>query len=183
MPNYSSSTQALVDKLMTKHNVPKALQKQMKESLSSGTSLPYEQVKPPPANNSSNNPFGTKSYRYLSKRPSYMIQQQSTEVVKPAPGVDRSRLTLHLQEKMSGEQHKSTSKPIPSITSTSDLDLFTELYSEIQERLEFFDALDPVGKGQNRHRLMVEISDRLRQMKREDSERFKILPARFLSFK
>ncbi|KAL0224573.1 hypothetical protein P9112_003963 [Eukaryota sp. TZLM1-RC] len=177
---FSSSTLSFVDNLFSKSNVPSSMRTSLKKSLQTGEPAPSRPRRLPPTDPPL---FGRPSLRYMTKRTKDCISIPPRDEAPPAPGMDRQKLTLNLQNKMEGvKMNETRTNFCVEKTINEEVDLFTEIENEIQERFEFLVSLDKKGLYENEEIIKLQIVSKLNELKSLNFDKYVKLPKKWFSF-
>ena len=187
-PTYSKETQDLLRTMMQESKLTLFQQRQLKDKLKSGSSLPTT-VNPTSSKITVSKPKPQRQTKpkFHSKRSKKVIERLQTEdtetelLPRPCkPGKDIKVEKEKLQNIMAfgdplkgdafGDQIKSLRREVPC--DRDDVDLFEEVMSEIRERQEFLKCVHKHGEDREMENIILtEISQKVRDLKQIDKSR------------
>ncbi|KAM4651765.1 UPF0193 protein EVG1 [Discoglossus pictus] len=183
---YSKETQDLLRAMMQESKLTNFQQRQIKERLQRGDSLPTQchpssssKHQPPPPAPTSQRPRGSLPLG----RPGLRLAERcmagdaySREKFRPQPTRDLNKEKYRLQNLMAtGKEPPDPSRAPPQEEEPEEMeerDRFDELMTEIQERWEFLEEMEALGRGkEHRNIIRTEVSQKLREMEVIDKKR------------
>lgn len=190
-PSYSKDTQDLLKTMMEESKLTLFQQRQIKERVQSGSSLP------PSVNPSSSKPAAAPKSRAPRKPQSRALAKRSKETIdklqledtdtellpRPSkPGRDIRKEKEKLQNIMAfgdaladdafSEQIRVIRSEAADLTDDTFVDRFDEVMGEIRERQEFLSCVSRHKEGQEvKSKILTEISQRVRELKSIDRDR------------
>ena len=187
-PTYSKGTQELLKTMMEESKLTLFQQRQLKDRLKSGSSLPTT-VNPTSSKTTVSKPKPQRQTKpkFHSKRSKDLIEKLQTEdtetelLPRPCkPGRDIKVEKEKLQNIMAfgdplkgdafGDQINSLRREVPC--DSDDVDMFEEVISEIRERQEFLKCVHKHGEDREMENIILtEISQKVRDLKQIDKSR------------
>lgn len=184
-PQYSKETQDLLKVMMQESKLTNFQQRQIRDQLQSGGALPVQchpsssntQVKPPVSASR------TAKASIINTRPSLRPAERcragdayTREKFQPRATRDLNKEKSRLQNLMAtGKELPDVPHVPPPQTGEDDKeerDRFDELVAEIQERWDFLEEMEALGRGKQHFNIInTEISQKLREMEIIDKQR------------
>ncbi|XP_053577219.1 UPF0193 protein EVG1 [Bombina bombina] len=180
---YSKETQELIRAMMQESKLTNFQQRQISDRLNRGDSLPSQchptsSRQPPPSAPTNQRRKVTLSLARPSLRPAERCRAgdaYSREKFQPRPTRDLNKEKHRLQNLMAtGKDLPEPSRAPPQTQEPKEEeeDRFDELVAEIQERREFLEDMEALGRGKEYQNIIrTEISQKLREMEVIDKMR------------
>ncbi|KAG8556526.1 hypothetical protein GDO81_018106 [Engystomops pustulosus] len=184
-PQYSKETQDLLKVMMQESKLTNFQQRQIREQLQSGGALPV-QCHPSTSKPQTKAPVSTSrpsKGSVINTRPSLRPAERcragdayEREKFKPQATRDLNKEKSRLQNLMAtGKEMPEVPKPPPPQAEggeEEERDRFDELIAEIQERWDFLEEMESLGRGKQYYNIInTEISQKLREMEIIDKQR------------
>ncbi|XP_073405641.1 UPF0193 protein EVG1 [Dendrobates tinctorius] len=187
-PQYSKETQDLLKVMMQESKLTSFQQRQIREQMQSGGALPIQCH--PSTSNTETRPLVSISRpaKASSTRPSLRPAERcragdayTREKFQPQATRDLDKEKSHLQNLMATGKESPDIPQVPPPQTEEDKeerDRFDELVAEIQERWDFLEEMQVLGRGKQYYNIInMEISQKLREMEIIDKQRSKELQA------
>ncbi|XP_077132608.1 UPF0193 protein EVG1 isoform X2 [Ranitomeya variabilis] len=184
-PQYSKETQDLLKVMMQESKLTNFQQRQIREQMQSGGALPIQCH--PSTSNTETRPLVSISRpaKASTTRPSLRPAERcragdayTREKFQPQATRDLDKEKSRLQNLMATGKELPDTPQVPQTEEedTEDRDRFDELVAEIQERWDFLEEMQVLGRGKQYYNIVnTEISQKLREMEIIDKKRSKEL--------
>ncbi|XP_065826330.1 UPF0193 protein EVG1-like [Oscarella lobularis] len=180
---YSKETQDLLKRMMAESKLTNLQQRKLQQSVTKGNSLPIVD----PTRKVTKTSSATKAKRtdpkmqrsgLRSKEAILESEAQKTSFYRPPPGkYVSSEEKEKLQNRMAfgcdiDPTRRKKEEPTVDDDVEIDVDQFDEVIKEIEERRQFLDDMEAIGKGKAyRAKIEAEISQKIRELEVIDQER------------
>ncbi|KAG9483851.1 hypothetical protein GDO78_009658 [Eleutherodactylus coqui] len=181
-PQYSKETQDLLKVMMQESKLTNFQQRQIREHLQSGAALPIQCH--PSSSHSQSKPLvsapQSEKASIVNKRPSLRPAERCRagdaymrEKFQPQATRDLNKEKSRLQNLMAtGKELSDVPQLPPPQIEEKETDRFDELIVEIQERRDFLEEMEALGRGKQYYNIInTEISQKLREMEIIDKQR------------
>ncbi|XP_040264411.1 UPF0193 protein EVG1 [Bufo bufo] len=184
-PPYSKETQDLIKVMMQESKLTNFQQRQIREQVQSGGALPI-QCHPSASNTQANPPVPASrpaKASIINTRPSLRPAERCRagdaymrEKFQPRATRDLNKEKSRLQNLMATGKELPDVPRVPPLQTGDDnkeeRDRFDDLVAEIQERWDFLQEMEALGRGKQYHTIInTEISQKVREMEIIDKQR------------